>query len=91
VKQFLARLWAFAQRRASTVAGILRTQLATEPVRVRAWLVSALVALGAVIPALADGGTVQIVASLLLAIAPVLLGEGARARVTPVGTPRADS
>lgn len=84
MSNFLNRVKAAAKRAAIAGLATVRTLLDTEPVRVRAWLVSALVALGSLVPALSSGGTAQQVASLVLVVLPVLLGESARNRVTPV-------
>lgn len=87
MSNFLARVKAAAKDTAIAALATGRTLLDTEPVRVRAWLVSALVAVGAFVPALANGNTVQEIASIVLVVAPVLLGESARSRVSPVTDP----
>ncbi|MFE5159141.1 hypothetical protein ACFRNT_11515 [Streptomyces sp. NPDC056697] len=58
-------------------------QITTEPVRVRAALVAALMAASTVVPALANERTDELLVGLGMTALTVLVGEGARARVTP--------
>ncbi|MFF4478689.1 hypothetical protein ACFY1A_16965 [Streptomyces sp. NPDC001520] len=58
-------------------------QVITEPVRVRAALVAALMAASTVFPALANERTDELLVGLGMTALTVLVGEGARARVTP--------
>ncbi|GAA0641324.1 hypothetical protein GCM10009548_01890 [Streptomyces malaysiensis subsp. malaysiensis] len=67
-----ARLYVWAQ-----------VQITTEPVRVRAALMAALMAASTVLPALANERTDELLVGLGMTALTVLVGEGARARVTP--------
>ncbi|GAA1064684.1 hypothetical protein [Streptomyces asiaticus] len=58
-------------------------QVTTEPVRVRAWLVSALLACSVVVPAFADHRTDEAIAGVLVTALTVVAGESARSKVTP--------
>ncbi|MER5501365.1 hypothetical protein ABT096_29750 [Streptomyces sp. NPDC002561] len=62
----------------------LQSFAAQEPVRLRAALTSAVLALGVLVPALAAQETAQTVGGVLAVVLPILVGEGARKRVTPV-------
>ncbi|MEU7243409.1 hypothetical protein [Streptomyces sparsogenes] len=62
----------------------LRLQVATEPVRVRAALMSTLIALSVVWPALANQRTDEMLVGIGMTALTILVGEGARARVAPV-------
>ncbi|MFE6493408.1 hypothetical protein [Streptomyces sp. NPDC057748] len=55
-----------------------------EPVRLRAALTSAALAVSVLIPALASQEAAQTVGGVLAVVLPILVGEGARKRVTPV-------
>ncbi|MFJ5103187.1 hypothetical protein [Streptomyces sp. NPDC088554] len=57
---------------------------AQEPVRLRAALVSAVLAAGLLIPALADADVAQIIGAVGAVVLPILAGESTRSRVTPV-------
>lgn len=55
----------------------------TEPVRLRAALLSAVAFASFTIPALADADVAQSVASLATVALPILVGESTRRKVTP--------
>lgn len=55
-----------------------------EPVRTRSLLTSLIVAGGVLVPALANQNTAQMLAGIGVTALPVLIGEGARSKVTPV-------
>jgi hypothetical protein len=55
----------------------------TEPVRARALLVSLFMAGAVLVPALANEGTAQTVASVVVVALPLIAGESTRAKVTP--------
>ncbi|MEU0860622.1 hypothetical protein ABZ352_35445 [Streptomyces griseofuscus] len=57
---------------------------ATEPVRLRARLTSLVLAASVLVPALAAGHTAGEVGSVLAVVLPILVGESARAKVSPV-------
>lgn len=57
---------------------------ATEPVRLRALLLSLFGALAVFVPALANQNVAQMLASVGVVALPVLVGESTRDRVTPV-------
>ncbi|MFB7919237.1 hypothetical protein [Streptomyces sp. NPDC056061] len=54
-----------------------------EPVRLRAALTSAVLALGVLVPALASQETAHTVGGVLAVVLPIVVGESARRRVTP--------
>ncbi|MFE0326320.1 hypothetical protein ACFW08_05825 [Streptomyces sp. NPDC058960] len=62
----------------------LQTFAATEPVRLRALLTSAVLAVGFLVPALANQNTAQAIASVGAVVLPIVVGETARSKVTPV-------
>lgn len=55
----------------------------TEPVRLRAALVSVILAVGVLVPALADADVAQSVAGVAVVALPVLAGERTRRKVSP--------
>ena len=57
---------------------------ATEPVRFRSALTSAVLAAGVLVPALSDGHTAEKVGGVLAVALPIVVGEGTRKKVTPV-------
>jgi uncharacterized membrane protein len=59
--------------------------LQTEPVRARALVLSALVAAGTVIPALASSRVDELVAGIVGTVLTVGVGEAARSKVSPTG------
>lgn len=59
--------------------------LQTEPVRARSLALSGLVAVGTVIPALANSRVDELVAGLAVSAVTVGLGESARSKVSPTG------
>lgn len=61
----------------------LQAFAATEPVRVRSALVSFVMAVGLLFPALRDGDVALTISSVGATVLPVLVGESARRRVTP--------
>jgi hypothetical protein len=73
-----------ASGRAYAAAGAwLTVQLQTEPVRVRSAILSALVAAGTVLPALANHRLDETIAGLGASALTVAIGETARAKVSP--------
>ncbi|MFI6444704.1 hypothetical protein [Kitasatospora sp. NPDC050543] len=77
------RLKLMAQTVALNALAMLRTVLATEPVRVRAAIMSVCSALAVFVPALANASVAGQVAGVVLFVLPIVLGESARARVSP--------
>ncbi|MFF1417624.1 hypothetical protein [Streptomyces sp. NPDC058280] len=63
----------------------LQVFAATEPVRLRAALVSLVLAGGVLFPALAAEQTAQIIAGIGAVALPLAVGETTRQRVTPAG------
>jgi hypothetical protein len=83
MKHFLSKLKAAANDLILRAYVALQVFAATEPVRLRSVLLSA-VACGAIfIPALADADVAQSVAGIGAVVLPVLVGESARRKVTP--------
>ncbi|MFB7114054.1 hypothetical protein [Streptomyces sp. NPDC056291] len=62
----------------------LQTFAATEPVRLRAALTSLVLAGACLVPALADGGVAESIGAVGAVVLPVLVGESARSKVTPL-------
>ncbi|WP_228973411.1 hypothetical protein [Streptomyces sp. DH12] len=58
---------------------------AQEPVRLRAALTSALLALAVLFPALAADGVADKVTAVSVVVLPILFGESARRKVSPTG------
>ncbi|WP_282203902.1 hypothetical protein [Kitasatospora fiedleri] len=86
MKNLLKRLREAVTAGATYAVAYVRVLLATEPVRVRAWLMSAIGAGSVLIPALSNASTVGQVVGVLMVLLPVLLGETARAKVSPTAT-----
>lgn len=63
----------------------LKALAATEPVRLRAVLTSAVLGLAVVFPAI-DAGTAEMFGAVGVVALPLLVGESARRRVTPAST-----
>lgn len=66
-----------------TAGAKLTVYAQTEPVRLRARILSVLVAVGTVVPALASSQVDGTIAGVLLTLVTLVTGEAARARVTP--------
>ncbi|OKI19302.1 hypothetical protein [Streptomyces sp. CB03911] len=73
-----------AERVALSAADYLRRLLVTEPVRVRAAVLAGVGALAVFVPALANASVAGQVTGVVLFILPLVLGEGARSKVSPV-------
>ncbi len=74
-----------AQSVALTALGVARRLLVTEPVRVRAAVMAGISALAVLVPALANANIAGQVAGVVLFVLPIVLGESARAKVSPTG------
>ncbi|GAB7187139.1 hypothetical protein ATKI12_6970 [Kitasatospora sp. Ki12] len=74
-----------AQLVALSAVAWLRTLLVTEPARVRAAIMSGVVALAVFMPALANESTAGQVTGVVLFVLQIAMGEQTRSRVSPVG------
>lgn len=74
-----------AQLVALNAVAWLRTVLVSEPARVRAAVMSGVVALAVFVPALANSDVAGQVTGVVLFVLQLVVGEQTRARVTPVG------
>ncbi|MFD8595382.1 hypothetical protein ACFV1L_10310 [Kitasatospora sp. NPDC059646] len=86
MKTLLTRVRDAAQTVVLYTVAYIRVMLATEPVRVRAWLMSVIGAGSVLIPALSNASTVGQIVGVLMVLLPILLGEGARAKVSPTAS-----
>ncbi|MFD0276185.1 hypothetical protein ACFVHB_20090 [Kitasatospora sp. NPDC127111] len=85
MSKILARMKAASQLIALNAVAWLRTMLATEPARVRAAVMSGVVALAVFVPALANSNIAGQVTGVVLFLLQIVMGEQTRSRVTPVG------
>jgi uncharacterized MnhB-related membrane protein len=83
MKHFLSKLKVAANDLVLRGYVALQVFAHTEPVRLRAALLSAVAFASFTIPALADADVAQSIASLGAVVLPVLVGESARRKVTP--------
>lgn len=67
----------------STVARA-KTFVRTEPVRLRAYVLSAVIAAGTVVPGLANSRATEIVVGAIVTALTVAVGEATRSKVSPV-------
>lgn len=81
--KFLQKLNDAVQTAALRLSAWLTVQLVNEPVRIRAAFTSALVAAGVVVPALANANFAATIAGIGVTAVSVLMGESARAKVSP--------
>lgn len=83
MKSFLRKLKNLAGTAYATAGARLTVFLQTEPVRARSLILSALVAAGTVIPALANSRLDETIAGIAAAALTLAIGETARAKVSP--------
>lgn len=84
MKTFLRKLKNAAGAAYADAGARLAVFLQTEPVRARSAVLSALVAAGTVVPALANSRVDEVIAGIGLTALTVGVGETARAKVSPV-------
>ncbi|MFB7671329.1 hypothetical protein ACFC26_07910 [Kitasatospora purpeofusca] len=83
MRKFLAWITSTTHLVALNAVAWLRTMLVTEPARVRAAVMSAVVGLAVFVPALAHENIAGQVTGVVLFVLQVVMGEQTRARVTP--------
>ncbi|MET9126910.1 hypothetical protein [Streptomyces sp. NPDC004528] len=79
----LRKLTAFLNHLALRGAVALQTFASTEPVRLRAYLTSLIIAGGILVPALANEQLAQTTAGIGVVALPIVMGEVTRTKVTP--------
>ncbi|MYR43076.1 hypothetical protein [Streptomyces sp. SID5910] len=79
----LKRIWSHLNRLYLRALVSLQIFAAQEPVRLRAALTSLVLALAVVFPAI-DAGTAETIGAVGVVALPILVGESARRKVTPV-------
>ncbi|MFI8084354.1 hypothetical protein ACIF6L_26570 [Kitasatospora sp. NPDC086009] len=84
MRKILAWIKSTAQLVAASAVTWLRTLLITEPARVRAAVMSGVVALAVFVPALANQSVAGQVTGIVLFVLQIAMGEQTRSRVTPV-------
>jgi hypothetical protein len=80
----MPRVSAYLKAVATRARAALATYATKEPVRLRSALTSLVLAAGVLVPALANGHTAEEVGGVLAVVLPVVVGETARSKVSPV-------